>query len=98
MEQWTSLKWAKEYIKAVCCHLACLTYIQNTSCKMPGWMNHNKEPLDEGEKDSGKAGLKLNIQNLRSWHLVSSLHGKSMGRKMETVTDYFLGLQNHCRW
>ena len=24
----------------------------------------------------GKAGLKFNIQNLRSWHLVPSLHGK----------------------
>ena len=27
-------------------------------------------------KESEKVGLKLNIQNLRSWHLVSSLHGK----------------------
>ena len=31
-----------------------------------------KESLDEG----GKAGLKLNIQKQRSWHLVPSLHGK----------------------
>ena len=27
-------------------------------------------------KESEKAGLKLNIQKLRSWHLVPSLHGK----------------------
>ena len=27
-------------------------------------------------EESGKAGLKLNIKNLRSWHLVPSLHGK----------------------
>ena len=26
-------------------------------------------------KESEKSGLKLNIQNLRSWHLVPSLHG-----------------------
>ena len=28
------------------------------------------------KQDSEKAGLKLNIQKLRSWHLVPSLHGK----------------------
>ena len=31
-------KLGKEYVKAVYCHPACLTYIQGTSCKMPGWM------------------------------------------------------------
>ena len=30
------------------------------------------------KKESEKAGLKLNIQKLRSWHLVPSLHGKQM--------------------
>ena len=30
----------KEYIKAVYCHPAYLTYMQSTSCKMPGWMKH----------------------------------------------------------
>ena len=38
MEQWTGSKLGKEYIKAVYCHPAYLTYIQNTSCKMLGWM------------------------------------------------------------
>jgi len=28
------------------------------------------------KEESGKAGLKLNIKKLRSWHLVPSLHGK----------------------
>ena len=32
-----------EYIKAVYCHPAYLTSMQNTSCKMPGWMNHKLE-------------------------------------------------------
>ena len=32
-------------------------------------------------KESEKAGLKLNIQKTRSWHLVSSLHGKKMGKQ-----------------
>ena len=36
-----------------------------------------QEPLDESEREeSEKAGLKINIQKLRSWHPVPSLHGK----------------------
>ena len=38
MEQWTGSKVGKEYNKAVYCHLACLTSMQSTSCKMPSWM------------------------------------------------------------
>ena len=33
----------KEYIKAVYCHPAYLTYMQSTSCEMPGWVNHKLE-------------------------------------------------------
>ena len=33
----------KEYIKSVYCHLAYLTYVQSTSCKMPGWLKHKLE-------------------------------------------------------
>ena len=40
MEQRTSYKLGKEYIKAVYCHPAYLTYMQSTSCKMPDWMKH----------------------------------------------------------
>ena len=43
MEQQTDSKLWKEYIKTVHCHLACLTYMQSTSCEMPGWMNHKLE-------------------------------------------------------
>ena len=43
-------------------------------------MAENKEELKnllmKVKKDSEKAGLKLNTQKLRSWHLVPSLHGK----------------------
>ena len=34
--EWTGSKLRKEYVKAVCCHPAYLTYMQNTSCEMPG--------------------------------------------------------------
>ena len=33
----------KEYVKAVCCHPAYLTYMQSTSCEMQGWMKHKLE-------------------------------------------------------
>ena len=42
-KQWTSSKSGKEYIKAVYCHLAHLTYMQSSSCEMPGWMKQKLE-------------------------------------------------------
>ena len=55
-----------------------------------------KEPRNESEEESEKVGLKLNIQKLRSWHLVPSLHGKYMGTQWKQRL-YFGGLQNHRR-
>ena len=43
MEQETGSNLGKEYIKAICCHPAYLTYMQSTSCKMLGWMKHKLE-------------------------------------------------------
>ena len=43
MEQQTGAKLGKEYIKAVYCHPAYLTYMQSTPCEMPGWMKHKLE-------------------------------------------------------
>ena len=43
MEQQTGSKSGKEYIKAVYCHLAYLTYMQSTSCEMPNCMKHKLE-------------------------------------------------------
>ena len=43
MERQTGSKLEKEYIKAIYCHLTYLTYMQNTSCKMPGWMKYKLE-------------------------------------------------------
>ena len=49
IEQQTGSKSGKKYIKAVYCHLAYLTYMQSTSCKMPGWVNHKLESRLPGE-------------------------------------------------
>ena len=42
-------KSGKEYIKALYCHPAYLTYMQSVSCEMPGWMNHKLESKLLGE-------------------------------------------------
>ena len=49
MEQQTVSKLGKEYIKAIYCHPAYLTYVQSTSCDMPGWMKHMLESRLLGE-------------------------------------------------
>ena len=49
MEQQTGAKLGKEYIKAVYYHLAYLTYMQSTSCKMPGWMKQKLKSRLLGE-------------------------------------------------
>ena len=49
MEQQTDSRSGKEYVKAVYCQPAYLTYIQNTSYKMPGWMKHKLESTFPGE-------------------------------------------------
>ena len=41
--QWTDSKLGKEYLKALYCHLAYLTYMQSTSCEILGWMQHKPE-------------------------------------------------------
>ena len=49
MEQQTGSKSGKEYVKAVYCHPDYLTYMQSTSCEMPGWMKHKLESRLPGE-------------------------------------------------
>ena len=49
MEQQTGSKSRKEYIKAEYCHPAYLTYMQSTSCEMPGWMKHKLQSRLPGE-------------------------------------------------
>ena len=49
MDQLTGSKLGKAYVKAAYCHLACLTYIQSISCKIPGWMNRKLQSRLPGE-------------------------------------------------
>ena len=49
MEQQTGSKQGKEYIKAVYCHSAYLTYMQSISCEISVWMKHKLESRLPGE-------------------------------------------------
>ena len=49
MKQQTGSKLGKEYVRAEYCHPAYLTYMQSTSRKIPGWMNHKLESRFPGE-------------------------------------------------
>ena len=49
MEQQTGSKLGKEYIKAVYCLPAYLSYMQSISCEMPGWMKPKLESRLPGE-------------------------------------------------
>ena len=73
---------------------------------MQGLDINNLSPTAESEKElksllmkvkgeSEKTGLKLNIQKMK---IMASSPITSRQIDRETVRDYFLGLQNHCRW
>ena len=57
-----------------------------------------KSLLMKVKEESEKAGLKLNIQKTKIMASSSITSGQIDGETMETVSAYFGGLQNHCRW
>ena len=65
-------------------------------------MGENEEELKKllmsVKKESEKAGLKINIQRIKIMTFILITSWQIDGEKVETVTDYFLGIQNHCRW
>ena len=68
-----------------------------THSSILAWSEELKNLLMKVKEESEKVDLKLNIHKtitasgpITSWQID--------GETMETVTDYFLGLQNHCRW
>ena len=116
MQQWIASKLGKEYVKAVYCHSAYLSYMQSTSCKCqteeaqagikiagrninnlryadnPTLLSESKEELKsllmKVNEENEKAGLKLNIQNIK---MMASGPNTSMAidwETMQTVTDF----------
>ena len=52
----------------------------------------------KGEKEFENVGLKLNIQKTKIMASGPITSWQIDRETMETLIDYFLGLQNHCRW
>ena len=57
-----------------------------------------KSLLMKVKEESEKVGLKLIIQKTKITASSPITSWQIGGETVETVTDYFLGLQNHCRW
>ena len=106
MEQQTGSRLGKEYIKAVYCHPAYLTYIQSTSSKMLDWMKPKLELRLPGEtsseeelksllmkvkEESEKVGLKLNIQKTEIMASGPITSWQIDGERVETMTNFILG-------
>ena len=57
-----------------------------------------KSLLMKVKEESEAIGLKLNIQKTKIMASGPITSRQIDGETMETVTDYFGGLQNHCMW
>ena len=74
-----------------------LTYADDTTL-MAESEEELKSLLIKVKEESEEVGLKLNIQKTKIMASSPITSWEIGGETMETVTDYFLGLQNHCRW
>ena len=57
-----------------------------------------KSFLMKVKEESGNVGLKLNIQKTKIMASGLITSWQIDGETMETTADFYLGLQNHCRW
>ena len=57
-----------------------------------------KSLLMKVKEENEKVGLKLNIQKTKVMASGPITSWEIDGERVETMSDYFLGLQNHCRW
>ena len=57
-----------------------------------------KSLLMKVKEKSEKVGLKVNIQKIEIMASGPITSWEIDGETVETVSDYFVGLQNHCRW
>ena len=57
-----------------------------------------KSLLMQVKEESEKVGLKLHIQNIKIMASGPTTSWQKDGETVETVADFFFGLQKHCRW
>ena len=86
MEQKTGSKLGKEYVKAVYCHPAYLTYMQSTSWEMLDWMKHKLESRLSGEKsitlDADSITLMAESKELKSLFMKVKEESEKVGFKL----------------
>ena len=73
-----------------------LTYVDDTTFMAES--EELKSFLMKVKEESEKVGLKLNIQKTKIMASGPITSWQIDGETVETVSDYFFGLQNHCRW
>ena len=65
---------------------------------MAGSEQELKSLLMKVKEESEKVDVKLNIQKTKTMASGPITSWQIDGETMETMRDYFLGIQNHCRW
>ena len=91
------LEEAQAGIKIAGRNISNLRYADDTSL-MAESEEELKSLLMMMKEESIKTGLKLNIQKTKIMASSPITSWQIDGETIETMTDYFLGLQNHCRW
>ena len=91
------MDWTKNKLESRLPHINNLRYADDTTL-----MAESEEELEnllmQLKEESENVGLKLNIQKAKIMASGPIPSWQIDGETMETVTDYLLGLQNHCRW
>ena len=90
----TGLEEAQARIKIAGRNITNLTYVNDTIL-MAETEEELKSLLMKVKEESKKVGLKFNVQKMK---ITASGPITSWQIDVETVADYFFGLQNHCRW
>ena len=90
------LKEAQARIKIAVRNINNLRYADDTTFMAES--EELKSLLMKVKEDSEKVGLKLNIQKTKIMVSGPITSWEIDGETVETVADYFSGLQNHCRW
>ena len=93
----TGLEEAQAGIKIAGKNINKLRYADDTTL-MAESEEELKSVLMKVKEESEKVGLKLNIQKTKIMASGPITSWEIDGETVETVSDYFLGLQNHCRW
>ena len=93
----TGLEEAPAVIKIAGRNISNLRYADDITLKAKS-EEELKSLLMKVKEESEKVGLKLNIQKMKIMVSSPITSWQIDGEAVETVRDYFGGLQNHCRW